>query len=78
LAAPAWEDRAVKVGTPLGEYPFVFERLERREGGVAVVGSVAGIESTVVLEPEDLAALARRAALPLAAIALIVAYARSR
>jgi hypothetical protein len=69
---------AVKVGTPLGEYPFVFQRLERRDGGLAVVGSVAGIESTVVIEPEDLAALAKRAALPLAAVALLAAYARSR
>ncbi|HEY2716316.1 MAG TPA: hypothetical protein VGI73_08865 [Solirubrobacterales bacterium] len=68
----------MKVGTPLGEYPFVFQRLERRDGGLAVVGSVAGIESTVVIEPEDLAALAKRAALPLAAVALLAAYARSR
>lgn len=68
----------MKVGTPLGEYPFVFQRLERRGGGLAIVGSLAGIESTVVLGPEDLAALAKRAALPLAAAALLVAYARWR
>jgi hypothetical protein len=70
--------QAVKVGTPLGEYPFVFQRLERRDGGLAIIGSVAGIESTVVVEPEDLAALAKRAALPLAAVALLVAFTRSR
>ena len=68
----------MRVGTPLGEYPFVFQRLERREGGLAIVGTVAGLESTVLLGPEDLAALARRAALPLTAAALLLAYARSR
>lgn len=68
----------MKVGTPLGEYPFEFRRLERREGGVAIVGTLAGIESAVVLGPEDLAALAKRAALPLAVAALLLVYARSR
>ena len=68
----------MRVGTPLGEYPFVFQRLERRDGGLAIVGTVAGLESTVVVDRDDLAALAKRAALPLAAAALLVAYARSR
>ncbi|HEY1853471.1 MAG TPA: hypothetical protein VGG40_02700 [Solirubrobacterales bacterium] len=68
----------MRVGTPLGEYPFVFQRIERREGGLAIVGTVAGLESTVVVGPEDLAALARRAALPLAAAALLLAYSRLR
>jgi hypothetical protein len=68
----------VRVATPLGEYPFVFQRLERRDRGVAIVGTVAGLESSVVLGPEDLTALLKRAALPLAAAALLVAYARSR
>jgi hypothetical protein len=68
----------VRVGTPLGEYPFVFQRVERRDGGLAIVGSVAGLESTVVLDRDDLAALAKRAALPLAAAALLVAVARAR
>jgi hypothetical protein len=68
----------VRVATPLGEYPFVFQRLERRDRGVAIVGTVAGLESSVVLGPEDLSVLLKRAALPLAAAALLVAYARSR
>ena len=36
----------MKLNTPLGEYPFEFSRLERREGARAVVGTIAGIEST--------------------------------
>jgi chorismate-pyruvate lyase len=68
----------VRVGTPLGEYPFEFRRLERRGRGVAVVGNLAGLESSVVLGPEDVRALLRRSVLPLAAAALLLAYARSR
>ncbi|MBS1879064.1 MAG: hypothetical protein JST31_06090 [Actinobacteria bacterium] len=67
----------MRVATPLGEYPFVFQRVERRDGGLAVVGTVAGLESTVVLGREDLAALAKRAAPPLAAAALLVAVIRA-
>jgi hypothetical protein len=68
----------MRVGTPLGEYPFEFQRVERRDGRLAIVGTVAGLESTVVIGPEDMAGLLRRLALPLAAAALLVAYARSR
>jgi hypothetical protein len=68
----------VRVGTPLGEYPFEFRRLERRGRGVAIVGSLAGFESSVVLGPEDAGALLKRAAPPLAAAALLLAYARRR
>jgi hypothetical protein len=68
----------MRVGTPLGEYPFEFRRLERRGRGVAIVGNLAGFESSVVLGPEDAATVLRRAALPLAAAALLVVYARRR
>jgi hypothetical protein len=68
----------VKVGTPLGEYPFEFRRLERRGGSVAIVGTLAGFESSVVLGPDDLGLLLKRAALPLAGAALLIAYARRR
>lgn len=68
----------MRVGTPLGEYPFEFRRLERRGRGVAIVGNLAGFESSVVVGPEDAAALLKRVALPLAAAALLLAYARSR
>ena len=43
----------MKVGTPFGEYPFVYRRVERREGELAVIGSVAGVESSVVFDRED-------------------------
>jgi hypothetical protein len=43
----------MKVGTPFGEYPFVYRRVERREGEVAVVGTVAGVESSVVFDRGD-------------------------
>ena len=31
----------MQVGTPLGTYPFTFRRLERTDGGLAIVGLVA-------------------------------------
>ena len=64
----------MKVGTPLGEYPFEFRRVERRSGSIAVVGIVAGLESSVVLDRDDLRTLFTRAALPLGASALLAVY----
>jgi hypothetical protein len=52
----------VRVGTPFGEYPFKYRGLERRADGLAIVGTVAGVESSVVLDKDD----ARRAAVALA------------
>lgn len=43
----------MKVGTPFGEYPFVYRKVERREGGVAIVGTVAGVDSSVVFDRDD-------------------------
>jgi hypothetical protein len=43
----------VKVGTPFGEYPFVYRRVERRGGEIAIVGTVAGVDSSVVFGRED-------------------------
>ncbi len=61
----------MKVGTPFGEYPFVYRRVERRpEGEVAVIGTVAGIESSVVLDRDDALAAAKILG---AAVAAIVA-----
>ncbi|HVW45942.1 MAG TPA: hypothetical protein VHA76_02730 [Solirubrobacterales bacterium] len=66
----------MKIGTPFGEFPFVYRRIERREGGVAIVGTVAGVDSRVVFDGED----ARRAAIllgvPLIAAAALVLLAR--
>jgi hypothetical protein len=63
----------MRVGTPLGEYPFEFRRVERRGREVAVVGTVAGLESRVVFGPEDLARGARWIVPPLAAAAILAA-----
>ena len=67
----------MKVGTPFGEYPFLYRRVERREDGVAIVGTVAGIESTVVFDRDDARRAAKALALPAAALALLL-VARSR
>ncbi|HVO55262.1 MAG TPA: hypothetical protein VMT37_12705 [Solirubrobacterales bacterium] len=71
----------MKIVSPLGEYPFVFDRLERRNGGIDVVGSVAGIESRVSLGSDDLRAAARFAGPPLLAAlatATLLGYAAAR
>jgi hypothetical protein len=49
----------MKVGTPLGEYPFEFRRVERRGHEFVVVGLVAGLESSVSVGPDDLRTAAR-------------------
>ena len=49
----------MKVNTPLGQYPFEFRRIERRGATLVIVGTVAGLESSVVLGREDLLAVAR-------------------
>jgi hypothetical protein len=69
------EDRRVKVNTPLGEYPFEFRGVERRGATVVISGTVAGLQSSAVLDRTDLAAAAKKVApalgaLTLAAIAL--------
>jgi hypothetical protein len=67
----------MRVGTPFGEYPVEFKRVERREGSIVIVASMVGLESTVVIEREDLGKVMRKLALPVAALALI-AYSRRR
>lgn len=68
----------MKVGTPLGEYPFEFRRVERREGSIAIVGTVAGLESTVVLDRGDLGAAIKKVALPAGALLALIALSRRR
>jgi len=67
----------VRVGTPFGEYPFEYRRVERRPDGIAVVGTVAGIESTVVLDKDDAKRAAKALLVPAAAAALLL-VARAR
>ena len=68
----------MRVGTPFGEYPFQYRRLERRPDGLAIIGTVAGIESTVVLDRSDAERAARALAVPVAAAALLVAARAAR
>jgi hypothetical protein len=63
----------MKVGTPFGEYPFEYERLERRADGIAVIGTVAGIPSNVVFDCDD----AVRAGKALGAVAALIVVVRA-
>jgi len=62
----------MKVGTPFGEYPFQYRRVERRPDGIAVLGTVAGIESTVVFDKDDARRAAKALAVPIGAVALLL------
>lgn len=64
----------MKINTPLGEYPFEFRGIERRGRTVVVRGTVAGLESSAILDSADLSAAARSVApgLALAAIAAVL------
>ncbi len=68
----------MKVLSPFGEYPFVFQRLERRDGTLAVVGTVAGVDSKVIFDADDLRLVAKLVAVPVAAIAVAAALRRLR
>jgi hypothetical protein len=68
----------MKVLSPFGEYPFVFQRLERRGGALSVIGTVAGVESRVIFDGEDLRAAGRLLAVPIAGIAVALAVRRLR
>jgi hypothetical protein len=65
----------MKVGTPFGEYPFVYRKVERRGGEIAIVGTVAGVDSSVVFGRDD-ALQAGKVLGAAAALALTVAALR--
>jgi hypothetical protein len=67
----------MKVGTPFGEFPFEYRRIERRADGVAIVGQVAGVESAVVFDRSDALRAAKVLAVPAAALTLAL-IARTR
>jgi hypothetical protein len=67
----------MRVGTPFGEYPVEFKRIERREGAIVIVAGMAGLESTVVLDREDLGKMIRKLA-PIGVALVLIAYARTR
>ena len=66
----------MKVGTPFGDFPFVYRRIERREDGVAIVGTVAGVDSRVVFDQGDLRRAAIAIGVPVAAGAALLLLAR--
>jgi hypothetical protein len=66
----------MKVGTPFGEFPFEYRRIERHDDGVAIIGTVAGLESSVVFGQDDALRAAKLLAVP-AGLALVL-LARSR
>jgi hypothetical protein len=67
----------MKVGTPFGEFPFEYRRVERRADGVAIVGQVAGVESAGGFDRTDGLRAAKALAVPAAALALaLIARAR--
>jgi hypothetical protein len=68
----------VRVGTPFGEYPYKYRRLERRPDGLAVIGTVAGIDSTVVFDRADALAMAKVLAVPVGVAALVLLARASR
>ena len=67
----------MKIGPPFGEFPFVYRKIERRDDGVAIVGTVAGVDSRVVFDVDDAKRGAIALGVPLAAVA-VLALARSR
>ncbi|HKZ14687.1 MAG TPA: hypothetical protein VJL81_12670 [Solirubrobacterales bacterium] len=66
----------MKVGTPFGEFPFVYRRVERRDGEVAVIGTVAGVESSVVFDRDDALRAGKALGAAVALLALIRALRR--
>lgn len=62
----------MRITTPFGEYPFVYRRVERREDGVAIVGTVAGIESAVIFGADDARRATKVLAVPATAVALLL------
>ena len=62
----------MRVGTPFGEYPFQYRGLERRPDGLAIVGTVAGVESSVVFDKDDARRAAVALAVPAAALSLVL------
>ncbi len=69
----------MKVNTPLGEYPYEFRGVEHRGKTIVIAGTVAGLESSAILDRQDLTAALRALApaLALATLALL-AYRRAR
>jgi hypothetical protein len=61
----------MKIKSPLGEYEYRVTGVRVGRGGVEVDGGLGQWETTMVVEPSDLAAWGRRAALPVAVVSAI-------
>lgn len=68
----------MEIDSPLGRYPLQLRRLERRGGGLAIVGLLAGIESSVILERRELDRALQALAAAAGATALLLAASRGR
>lgn len=68
----------MKVGTPFGEFPFEFRRVERRADSIAIVGKVAGLDSSVVFDHTDARRAAKVLLVPVAVGVVLAARGRRR
>jgi hypothetical protein len=70
----------VKISSPIGEYDYRVERVAFRGGHLEVLGRLGEWQTTTILDASDLAALIRKARVPaaLAAALLAVTWRRSR
>jgi hypothetical protein len=66
----------MKVSSPVGDYEYSVRSVRVEGGRVLVDGNLGVWETTMVIEPSDWVALAKRAALPAAVVALAVASRR--
>ena len=66
----------MKVESPVGEYEYRVRKVTLEGGRVRIAGSLGVWETTMEIEPADWLALARRAAPPLAILAVAGVCAR--
>ena len=59
----------MKVTSPVGDYPYEIRRVRVSGGRIVVEGGMGVWETTMEIEPADLAALARHLARPLGLLA---------
>jgi hypothetical protein len=66
----------MRVQSPVGEFEYRVKGVKFDRGRIEVAGSLGQWETTMVIEPSDLIAWARRAAPAVAALAGLVAACR--
>ncbi len=75
MSTPA-RQLSVRISSPIGDYEYRVERAAVRGGRLEVHGRLGEWETTTILEPSDLLALLRKAALPLMSVAALMAVTR--